>query len=47
MVAGINVGRSLMPVTQEFLINLSAFWLAVIIGWQIIVFLSGERKGEK
>lgn len=35
-----------MPVTQEFFIQLSAFWLGIIISWKIIVWLSGERRGE-
>ena len=36
-----------MPVTQEFLMNLSAFWLVVLISWKAIEWISGERKGEK
>jgi hypothetical protein len=36
-----------MPVTQEFLIRLSAFWLSVFVAWLIIVWLSGERRGER
>lgn len=36
-----------MPVTQEFLIRLSAFWLSLIIGYMMVVWLSGERRGDR
>lgn len=36
-----------MPVTQEYLNSLSALWLSLIIGWKIVVWISGERKGDK
>lgn len=32
------------PVTQEFLIQLSGVWLAFLMGWKLIVFLSTTRK---
>ena len=35
-----------MPVTQEFLIRLSAFWLSLIISFLLITWLSGERRGD-
>ena len=36
-----------MPVTQEFLIRLSAFWLAIFVGFLLVVWLSGERRGSR
>jgi len=36
-----------MPVTQEFLIRLSAFWLSVIVGYVLVLWLSGERRGDR
>lgn len=36
-----------MPVTQEFLIRLSAFWLTLIVGFMLVVWLSGERRGSR
>jgi len=36
-----------MPVTQEFLLSLSAFWLFVLVAWKAVEWLSGERPGEK
>ena len=36
-----------MPVTQEFLIRLSAFWLSIIVAYMIIVWLAGERRSER
>lgn len=35
-----------MPVTQEFLIHLSAFWLFLITSACIVIWLSGSRRGE-
>jgi len=35
-----------MPVTQEFLINLSAFWLAILCSYQVIKFLGGRRGSQ-
>lgn len=36
-----------MPVTQEFLIRLSAFWLSIIVAFMLVVWLSAERRGSR
>lgn len=36
-----------MPVTQEFLIRLSAFWLSIVVGYMIVMWLSAERRGDR